>query len=559
MVRVGVLRQYATSDPSHGEEQRKGKGDHLFHGVVKGFRRMLSQLRRRQSKVEAESCRSRMRRGWEEMEHSPEVSLLSDVLGLLPDAICVLDNCSTAIYANEIFFDAIGIPDDSVSARLSVLNAIFINQQIPQRISELTQRSGSGEGAPLALDQDWLLSEGRVDSFSWFVRRDSKRPTHVIYGRYHSYPPFSSFNLLLRVKMGRPFRVKPDSKTESPLIPPDFSFRSSDDFRRFLFTPRLKRTSPVVLPSLPIASPEEYKERLLAHVSSRWGVFDRWKHKVARMAAERDDCITSPGRDPAGIDDFMEKTVNEFRDAVGLIANLASADIVQQRERMTLNEAITKSEALAETLEIKRLFVRSVSHEIRTPLSIVMSGIYLLENSVSSYDEQIREIVVEMKSSCRTAIDILNDLLTYEKLDSELLDIEKRPIKIYDVLYAQIELFQLSARQLEINLQFEWNMADSKAEISADEHKLSQVFRNLISNAIKFTPPGGSVTVRAKETKTFDADAATHFKVPLAREVNAWIHIEVEDTGAGIAKVTFFIHCFFALYSSLGKSGQDLS
>ena len=322
------------------------------------------------------------------------------------------------------------------------------------------------------------------------------------------------------------------------MIPHEASRRSTDASRRFPFTPRIKRTSPAILPVMPIGSPEEYKERLLAHVSSRWGVFDRWKHKMTGFESDEGNDSHAPhGRDPSYLDDFVEKTVNEFQDAVGLIANLASADIVQQRERMTLNQAITKSEALAETLEIKRLFVRSVSHEIRTPLSIVMSGIYLLENRVCAHDEQVRDIVVEMKSSCRTAIDILNDLLTYEKLDSELLDIEKRPTKIYDLLYAQIELFQLSARQLEINLKFEWNLADSKAEISADEHKLSQVFRNLISNAIKFTPPGGSVTVRARETSSFNAEAAVHFKVPLAKEVHAWIHIEVEDTGAGIAKV----------------------
>ena len=77
-------------------------------------------------------------------------------------------------------------------------------------------------------------------------------------------------------------------------------------------------------------------------------------------------------------------------------------------------------------LEVKRMFVRYVSHEIRTPLSAVVLGLNYLkkqsESNNSTMDEDTIDVVEEVRMSCEAAVDILNDLLTYEKLDGGLLE-----------------------------------------------------------------------------------------------------------------------------------------
>ena len=90
-----------------------------------------------------------------------------------------------------------------------------------------------------------------------------------------------------------------------------------------------------------------------------------------------------------------------------------------------LQAAQVRSKALADTLEIKRVFVRHVSHEIRTPLNIVMAGLELLGSWRDKMSAEMAEVVDEIKSACSVAMDILNDLLTYEKLDSNILVIDQ--------------------------------------------------------------------------------------------------------------------------------------
>jgi len=76
-------------------------------------------------------------------------------------------------------------------------------------------------------------------------------------------------------------------------------------------------------------------------------------------------------------------------------------------------------------LEVKRMFVRYVSHEVRTPLNAVVLGLSYLktqhQSKQVSMEKEVLEVVEEVRLSCEAAVDILNDLLTYEKLDGGLL------------------------------------------------------------------------------------------------------------------------------------------
>ena len=118
--------------------------------------------------------------------------------------------------------------------------------------------------------------------------------------------------------------------------------------------------------------------------------------------------------------------------------------------------------------------------------------------------------------SCKAAVDILNDLLCYDKLESGILELHKEDISITKYLQECVAMFSLHIRECGVTIAIvgaadleipmgEPNEHDRfKAQplrphdiVFADKFKMDQVIRNLISNALKFTPRGGAVTIRA--------------------------------------------------------------
>ena len=184
-----------------------------------------------------------------------------------------------------------------------------------------------------------------------------------------------------------------------------------------------------------------------------------------------------------------------------------------------MKSAMTKVEVISQTLETKRTFVRHVSHEIRTPLNVVMSGLELLRATAMALSPDALDIIADMRGACAIAIDILNDLLTYEKLDSDLLVLEKSPCDLVELLRRSHNMFHIQAKYADVNMLLEIEGAFETVIVDGDSTKLSQVFRNLISNALKFTPSGGSVTVKLSVL-----DAVKR------------VRIEVQDTGAGMSR-----------------------
>ena len=82
------------------------------------------------------------------------------------------------------------------------------------------------------------------------------------------------------------------------------------------------------------------------------------------------------------------------------------------------------------------MFVRLVSHEIRTPLNIVVMGLKLIEKEMMkmSCDTSLLETVADSRMSCDTAVDLLNDLLAYEKLEAGIMVLERTELRAWDFL-----------------------------------------------------------------------------------------------------------------------------
>ena len=107
-------------------------------------------------------------------------------------------------------------------------------------------------------------------------------------------------------------------------------------------------------------------------------------------------------------------------------------ELLQSRTRalVELEQCRLATNATKEALEIKRVYLRLISHEMRSPLNVVISGLELLRNWHNRMSEDAVIVVREIKSACSSAISILDDLLTEEKLDGNSLQIDKAPCNI---------------------------------------------------------------------------------------------------------------------------------
>ena len=101
-------------------------------------------------------------------------------------------------------------------------------------------------------------------------------------------------------------------------------------------------------------------------------------------------------------------------------------------------------------LDIKRNLIRFLSHEIRTPLNAVSMGVTVIKRELENHEngkeldgEDILKVLEEIDSACNTSLDILNDLLTYEKVDAGILVLEKEVISAFTIVYDCIRPFLL--------------------------------------------------------------------------------------------------------------------
>jgi hypothetical protein len=186
-----------------------------------------------------------------------------------------------------------------------------------------------------------------------------------------------------------------------------------------------------------------------------------------------------------------------------------------------------------ELLEAKRKFVRFVSHEVRTPLNSVCMGLALMEEEIRSalaidsndspvlikkkLDEdhavEWLSLATEILQNAQSSVDVLNDLLNYDKVERGTLKLELSLISIWNLIENTTNEFKLPATKKEIDFEtvFDDSLCDAEEAAGGgsisncftsevrqlkalgDNVRITQVIRNLVSNALKFTPVGGEI------------------------------------------------------------------
>jgi PAS domain S-box-containing protein len=180
------------------------------------------------------------------------------------------------------------------------------------------------------------------------------------------------------------------------------------------------------------------------------------------------------------------------------------------------NEQLARALAAARSAtEAKSRFLASVSHELRTPLNGIIGFSELLyDNKLGHLSGEQIEVIGDILTSARHLLQLINDILDLSKVEAGRMEFRPERIRIQAVVFEVRDIIRPLAEKKGLAL-----AAHVPEDLVAnlDPGRLKQVLYNYLSNAVKFTPEGGSVTVR------------------IARDREGWFRIEVEDSGIGIA------------------------
>jgi PAS domain S-box-containing protein len=215
----------------------------------------------------------------------------------------------------------------------------------------------------------------------------------------------------------------------------------------------------------------------------------------------------------------------------------AERALLAQRVEERTAELSQANAELARAVRTKDEFMASMSHELRTPLNSVLGlSEAMLEKSIGPLNQRQKRSLETISSSGRHLLSLINDILDLSKIEAGALDIELKTVAVADICQASLQFVKQTAQRKRINLTCD--LGDSPVTIDADERRLKQILVNLLANAVKFTPEGGSVGLEVAE----DRERA-------ALELTVW------DTGVGISDEhsTLLFKPFVQVDSSLAR------
>ena len=157
-----------------------------------------------------------------------------------------------------------------------------------------------------------------------------------------------------------------------------------------------------------------------------------------------------------------------------------------------------RTEAAEAANRAKASFLAAMSHDLRTPLNAIIGYVDLLSGSIYGPVNDAQESALQrILSSSRRLLALINDILNFARVEAGKVEISLRPVRL-DAALRDLEasfLPQVQARQLA----YECGGCDRELSVEADRDRMEQVLLNLVTNAIKFTEPGGKVSLHVVE------------------------------------------------------------
>ncbi|HYL32723.1 MAG TPA: ATP-binding protein [Stellaceae bacterium] len=193
----------------------------------------------------------------------------------------------------------------------------------------------------------------------------------------------------------------------------------------------------------------------------------------------------------------------------GSYINLAEAKL----ETTRATEARARAEAMTQA---KSRFLANMSHELRTPLNAIIGFSEIIETAMlGPLQQRYREYAHDIRTAGAHLLEIVNDILDLSRAEANALKVGREPLDVAAVVGEVERLVRAQAERAKVT--FDTQLDPDLPPVIGDQTRFRQILINLVSNALKFTPAGGTVTVSA-------------------RKAGGRIVIEVKDTGIGMAE-----------------------
>lgn len=216
-------------------------------------------------------------------------------------------------------------------------------------------------------------------------------------------------------------------------------------------------------------------------------------------------------------DDFMK--IISSSPSVALAMVRTTIERMRSNDNMQLHEMQTTYEALQKLDKAKLDFIEVAAHELRTPLTVVQGYAKVVDLSVQ--DPNLREMINGMQDGVSRMLEVVNAMLDVTKIDSAMLRVSPVPVLPKLVAVEALNTFRAAIDKRGIKVIENHESSETLPYIYADPPLINKLFYQLISNAIKYTPDGGTIEISTRETHD--------------SRIGHGLQIVIRDSGVGIA------------------------
>lgn len=230
-----------------------------------------------------------------------------------------------------------------------------------------------------------------------------------------------------------------------------------------------------------------------------------------------------------------------FRETDFTLEDSTCFQTIVQQVSLPLNSAILYQEIietnkkLAKLERLKSEFISIVSHELRTPLTTIKNSLDIITSGkTGELAENTLKFLNMAKRNVTRLSGIINDLLDISKIEAGKLDFKYTVSNIESVVdYVKNNLQNVAKEK---NIQIDLNLETDNIPIYADTNRLEQVLTNLVSNAVKFTPNEGKITISTTVVNASKINVEECFKSDIDKLSGDFVQVCVSDQGIGIEK-----------------------